>query len=120
MSYVHETLGIPWKAVRLIDALRRCLGTPHHEYGSDPFDWFLALLRSSDEPLVVWNLGGAADVVHWPTAVQHALACVRTLDTRTTGIPDAKWPVTPIVYVVSDRSSDVLRGLEHRLGARTA
>ncbi len=100
----------------MIVALRRLLGAPQLGKGTDPFDWFLGLKRDGGEPLVVWNLGGAADAVNWPLAVRNALAGVRAPDARAAvELTHAHWPTTPVVYVVSDRSSDVLRGLRHRL-----
>jgi hypothetical protein len=116
MFHARRTPGLPSTAERLIVALRRLLGTPRLEQGTDPFDWFLGLKSEGGDPLVVWNLGGAADAVNWPVAVQNALACVGAPDARTAvGLSHDRWRTTPILYVVSDRSSAVLRGLEHRL-----
>ena len=87
----------------LMEALQRLLGAPRRGRGTDPFDWFLrSCLRRAPttRPLVVWNLGGAADAEHWPRAVQSALACARDAGSRWPHGPgwDVDWPTTPIVY----------------------
>ena len=101
----------------LLGSLQRLLGAPRRGRGTDPFDWFLRsyLLRAPTTPLVVWNLGGAADAENWPRAVQNAISCARDAGPRWSELWGVDWRTTPIVYIVSDRSSVVLKGLNHRL-----
>lgn len=116
MQPAAETRDARPDVAALIAALGRRLGKPQRGDGGDPFDGLLNLTRGRGDPLVVWNLGGAADAEHWPRAVQNALAVLRGADGP---LAHAGWPTTPIVYIVSDSATEVLRGLQHRLQGDT-